>query len=72
LSTPRQFKKNLGRQLKVKTKDSQETIGLLTENDDQSITLDVTVKEKGKKTRTEARQINLSDIAKAIVVISFK
>jgi ribosome maturation factor RimP len=79
VSTPlkmvRQYRKNIGRTLKVKT--ATETIeALLEQVSDESITLSWTAREpkkigKGKETVEHKREIPYSDIKEAIVTIIF-
>ena len=79
VSTPlklvRQYRKNIGRTLKVKT--ATETIeALLEQASDESITLSWTAREpkkigKGKETVEHRREIPYSDIKEAIVTIIF-
>ena len=79
VSTPlklvRQFKKNVGRTLKVKT--ATETIeAKLGQATDESITLSWTAREpkkigKGKETVEHKREIPYSEIKEAIVIIIF-
>lgn len=79
VSTPlklvRQYKKNIGRTLKVKT--ATETIeAVLEQVSDEGITLSWTAREpkkigKGKETVEHKRDISYSDIKEAIVIIIF-
>jgi ribosome maturation factor RimP len=79
VSTPlklvRQYKKNIGRTLKVKT--ATETIeAKLEQATDESITLSWTAREpkkigKGKETVAHQREIPYSEIKEAIVIIIF-
>lgn len=79
VSTPlklvRQYKKNIGRTLKVKT--AAETIEAKLENaSEESITLSWTAREpkkigKGKETVEHKREIPYSEIKEAIVIIIF-
>ncbi|MCF6128449.1 ribosome assembly cofactor RimP [Flavobacterium sp. AS60] len=79
VSTPlkmvRQYRKNIGRILKVKT--ATETIeALLEQVSDENITLSWTAREpkkigKGKETVEHKREIPYSDIKEAIVTIIF-
>ena len=78
-STPlqhiRQYKKNLGRILKVKT-SSAELEGTLTQSDQEGIILEWKAREpkpigKGKVTVQKQEKILYSDILKAIVMIKF-
>jgi len=79
VSTPlklvRQFKKNIGRTLKVKT--TTETIeAVLEQANEETITLSWTSREpkkigKGKETVEHKREIPYTDIKEAIVIIIF-
>lgn len=77
LVLPRQFKKNIGRTLKViKTDGSKETEGELVSADEESIVLKWSVREnkpvgKGKHTVEKQENIAYTDIKKAIVKITF-
>jgi len=71
----RQYKKNVGRTLKVKT--ATETIeAKLEDANEQSVTLTWTAREpkkvgKGKETVVHQREVPYSDIKEAIVTITF-
>ena len=79
VSTPlklvRQYKKNIGRTLKVKT--ATETIeAVLEQVSDEGITLSWTAREpkkigKGKETVEHKRDISYSDIKEAVVTVTF-
>ena len=75
LSNIRQYKKNVGRTLKVKT--ITETIeGKLTAVDDEKITLEWVAREpkkigKGKETVQKKQDIAFADIKESIVIIIF-
>lgn len=77
LVLPRQFKKNIGRTLKVtKTDGSKEIEGELVSADEESIVLKWSVREnkpvgKGKHTVEKQESIAYTDIKKAIVKITF-
>lgn len=75
IKLPRQFVKNLGRKLEVKTQD-MEFEGKLTEASEDSITLEWKDREpkpigKGKITVQKKQQIAISDIKEAKVVLKF-
>mgnify|MGYP005748451377 FL=1 len=72
LTQPQQFKRNVGRNLKVKLQDGAEKTGKLEEVTDTGINLMEEIKLKGKKATYEPVQIPYGDIVKANVVISFK
>lgn len=76
LKLVRQYKKNIGRNLKVKTTTSETIEAKLEAADDGKITLTWTAREpkkigKGKETVTHQREIPYSDIKEAIVTIIF-
>ncbi len=72
----RQYKKNIGRTLSVKTKDNETTEGVLTHADDTNILLEWKAREpkpvgKGKVTVKKQLEIAYDAISKAQVVIKF-
>jgi ribosome maturation factor RimP len=69
LKLKRQYKKNVGRELKVHQKDKTIVTGLLTETDEDKIMLDVRGSKKRELIKTE---IPFSEIEKAIIIVSFK
>lgn len=75
LIMPRQYKKNIGRKLKVRTsEDSFE--GNLTETDEKGIVLEWKAREpkpigKGKVTVQKKKEIEFSEIKEAKVVLKF-
>lgn len=71
LKLKRQFKKNVGRSLKVHMQDKAILQGKLTAADEDKITIDQEVKE-GKKLEIKPREIPYSDMEKAFVLVSFK
>ncbi|MDR2236289.1 MAG: ribosome assembly cofactor RimP [Chryseobacterium sp.] len=76
LSTPRQFKKNIGREIEVLLADSSKTEGELAKVDDEKITLVLRYRKpkdigKGKVDVEEEKEIPYSEIKKALVVIKF-
>ena len=75
LELPRQYKKNIGRKLAVKTED-KELEGTLTEATKDTITLEWKAREpkpvgKGKVTVQKKEVIPFSDIHKAKVILKF-
>jgi ribosome maturation factor RimP len=75
LKLPRQFKKNIGRTVKVTTADS-ETEAPLADATDDGIVLEWQAREpkqvgKGKETVTKKAEIPYSNIKQAVVVIKF-
>jgi ribosome maturation factor RimP len=80
LSTPlklvRQYKKNIGRTLKVKTISQGDVEGTVTEADEEGATLTWNAREpkeigKGKITVEKTLKISYTDIKEAVVIISF-
>ena len=76
LSTPRQFGKNIGREIEVMLEDSSKIEGELSKVDDEKITLTLRYRKpkdigKGKVDVVEEKEISYSDIKKALVVIKF-
>ncbi|MBA6313376.1 ribosome assembly cofactor RimP [Cellulophaga baltica] len=72
---PRQYKKNIGRELEVKTLDGKFE-GILTAANNQGITLEWKAREpkpvgKGKVTVQKKQEFNFSDIQEAKVIIKF-
>ncbi|WP_439557626.1 ribosome maturation factor RimP [Dyadobacter sp.] len=76
LILPRQYTKNIGRNLKVTLKTGEVITGKLTEVTEQDITIELPLPKKKAKVPVEpgemVRNIVLSDISKALVEISFK
>ena len=76
LTMPRQYKKNIGRNLEVKTNDDNNIEGQLVEANEKSIQLKWKTREpkpigKGKVTVTKEATIALEDIKEAKVKIKF-
>ncbi len=80
LSTPlklvRQYKKNIGRTLKVKTISQGEVEATLTDADDEGATFSWSAREpkeigKGKVTVEKTLKVPYTDIKEAVVIISF-
>lgn len=75
LKNKRQYKKNIGRKLKVKTA-TEETEADLTDANDEFIVLEWKAREpkkvgKGKETVQKRAEIPYEDIKEAVVVITF-
>jgi ribosome maturation factor RimP len=75
LSMPRQYKKNIGRKLRVSTSEDIFE-GNLAETNDQGIVLEWKAREpkpvgKGKVTVRKKKEIDFSDIKEAKVVLKF-
>ncbi|MGB3454366.1 MAG: ribosome assembly cofactor RimP [Moheibacter sp.] len=76
LMLPRQFKKNIGRTLKISCEDGSEIEGKLDLADEEGILMKWSAREpkptgKGKHTVEKEQRINYNDIKKAIVKITF-
>lgn len=69
LKLHRQYKKNIGRSLKVKLHEDKIVEGKLTEVFDEKITLTV---GSGKKKEVKMIDILFSEIEKTLVIVSFK
>ncbi|MDO5656347.1 MAG: ribosome assembly cofactor RimP [Flavobacteriaceae bacterium] len=73
LNSPRQFKKNIGRKIKINS-NNNEIEGTLIAANEQDIIVEWKVREnkpvgKGKHTVTKTETINYNDIQKAIIQI---
>lgn len=76
LATPRQFQKNIGREIEVMFENSEKIEGELAKVDEEKITLILRYRKpkdigKGKVDVLEEKEILYSDIKKALVVIKF-
>ncbi|MFC7346678.1 ribosome assembly cofactor RimP [Chryseobacterium zhengzhouense] len=76
LAIPRQFQKNIGREIEVLLNDSTKTEGELVKADEEKITLLLRYRKpkdigKGKVDVEEEKEIPYSEIKKALVVIKF-
>ncbi|WMI69381.1 ribosome assembly cofactor RimP [Mangrovimonas sp. YM274] len=72
----RQYKKNVGRVLEIKTKDDQKLEGTLVDVDSEGITLEWKAREakpvgKGKVTVKKEAQLKFDNILEAKVIIKF-
>ncbi|SHF60879.1 ribosome assembly cofactor RimP [Pedobacter caeni] len=72
LKLQRQYVKNVGRELSVKLNGGEIKEGKLLSVEDQSITIEAKVKEKGKKAQLVETSIDFSNITETKVLISFK
>lgn len=72
LGSPRQYNKNIGRELKILLQSGSEISGKLLEVDENQIKLAVRKKEKGKKATEEEMTFTLNEIKKSTVQVSFK
>ncbi|MHA7055973.1 ribosome assembly cofactor RimP [Aquimarina sp. M1] len=76
LTHKRQYKKNIGRKLKIKTEDKETIEGELTSVTDDTITLVWKTREpkpvgKGKITVTKEASVSYNEILEAKVIITF-
>ncbi|PIQ20875.1 MAG: ribosome maturation factor [Cytophagales bacterium CG18_big_fil_WC_8_21_14_2_50_42_9] len=69
---PRQYKRHVGRKLKVTLQDGIEKTGELTEVTPEGIAILEEKKEKGKKATFTPVQIAFAEIAKSNIIITFK
>lgn len=76
LDTPlkllRQYQKNINRSVRVKLNDGNKREGKLIHADESGISLQESVKEKGKKAVLAENFISFGDITETIVLVSFK
>jgi len=72
LRLKRQYVKNIGRELSVKLAGGEVKEGKLLNADENSITIEAKVKEKGKKVQLVETSIDFNDITETKVLISFK
>jgi ribosome maturation factor RimP len=72
LKSFRQFQKNINRSLKIKFKSGNVKEGKLMQVEESSVTIQESVKEKGKKAAIIETLIPFEDISEAIVLVSFK
>lgn len=76
LSIPRQFQKNIGREIEILLNDSTKIEGELAKVDDEKVTLVLRYRKpkevgKGKVDVEEEKEIPYSEIKKALVVLKF-
>ncbi|MBV8390520.1 MAG: ribosome assembly cofactor RimP [Mucilaginibacter sp.] len=72
LVLPRQYVKNVGRQLAIKMIDGSKREGKLTGITEDAVIIEETKKEKGKKAETIESVVPLTQITETKVLISFK
>jgi ribosome maturation factor RimP len=72
LVLPRQYVKNIGRQLAIKMVDGSRREGKLTGMAEDAVVIEETKKEKGKKAEIVESAIPLAQITETKVLISFK
>jgi ribosome maturation factor RimP len=68
----RQFKKHVGRTLKIELKENETVRGKLIDLEGDLIVLEEETKTKGKKSEKNIRKINFELIDKTFVMVSFK
>lgn len=71
LKLNRQYRKNIGRSLKIKMTNGENIEGKLTDVTEENLTISQQVKT-GKKFENVDRNISFKDIDKAFVIVSFK
>jgi ribosome maturation factor RimP len=72
LSLNRQYLKNIGRNVSVKTTDGSKKEGKLLSATDEAVTIEEKIKPKGKKAELVETAIPLDQITETKVLISFK
>jgi ribosome maturation factor RimP len=72
LTLPRQYLKNIGRQLAIKMADGSKREGKLTGMTEDAIVIEEISKEKGKKAEAIESVVPLMQITETKVLISFK
>ena len=72
LTLPRQYSKNIGRTLGIKMDDGAKREGILLSIGEGTITIEETIKAKGKKAETVESTIPTDKITETKVLISFK
>ncbi|UKJ07547.1 ribosome maturation factor RimP [Solitalea lacus] len=72
LKHQRQFVKNIGRTVIVKLNDGAKREGKLLSSTENGITIEETVKEKGKKAQLIESELSFNQIAEVKVTVSFK
>ncbi|RZF61725.1 ribosome assembly cofactor RimP [Sphingobacterium corticibacterium] len=68
----RQYQKNIGRNVRIKSLEGEKREGKLIAVNDKNIFIEETKKEKGKKATIEEAEIPLDNITETKVLISFK
>jgi ribosome maturation factor RimP len=72
LKLKRQYYKNIGRLLSVKLADGSQKEGKLLSATDNDITIEASIKEKGKKATVAEAVLSFDNIIETKVLISFK
>lgn len=76
LGLPRQYKKNIGRELEILRNNGEKIQGKLTSADEEKVTLTLRYRRpksvgKGKEDVVEEKEIPYTEIKKALIVIKF-
>ncbi|MBC8053079.1 MAG: ribosome assembly cofactor RimP [Sphingobacteriaceae bacterium] len=72
LTLQRQYEKNIGRSVTIKLSESKPSEGKLLSFNDEGLTIEEMIKEKGKKAELRASFIPFTEITETKVLISFK
>ncbi len=72
LVQPRQYIKNIGREIAVKTADGSKREGKLITANDEQITIEEKIKPKGRRAELIESTIPMKEITETKVLISFK
>lgn len=72
LASARQYKRNVGRKLRLFLKDGSEKTGTLEEVTEQGIKIAEDVKGKNKKAQPVPVEVAFEDITKTNIIVSFK
>ncbi len=72
LTSVRQYRKNIGRNVQLKLHDGRIREGALREVTDTGITIEEKIKEKGKKAVVQQNTVPFDDIITTKVLISFR
>lgn len=72
LESLRQYAKNIGRDVSVKMSDGKKREGKLLAADSEGITIEETIKEKGKKAEIQESRIPTEQITETKIIISFR
>ncbi|GAA4094902.1 ribosome assembly cofactor RimP [Mucilaginibacter panaciglaebae] len=72
LVQPRQYTKNIGRNLSIKMADGSKREGTLRDATEDAVIIEEKIKEKGKKAEIVESTIPLEQISETKVLISFK
>jgi len=72
LTMPRQYAKNIGREVAIKTTDGTKREGRLNALTEDAVIIEQQLKQKGKKAEVTESVIPMSEITETKVLISFK